>query len=137
MYKAAVRHMIRRNVAAINEGNVGPTLSGYAQDAVLVFPGDHSWGGEYRGKAEIEGFLRRFVAAGLIGEVRDVLVNGPPWNTRVCVLFSDHVKDATGTVVYENDAVLYGRIKWGKIVYQQDFEDTQKVVAFDAYLAAE
>jgi ketosteroid isomerase-like protein len=135
MYKAAVRRLIRRNVRALGNGDIGPLLAGYAADAVLVFPGTSSWGGEHRGKAAIAAFLRRFVAAGLQGEVEDVLVNGPPWRTRVCVLFSDRATDDTGAVVYENRAVLFGRIRWGKLTYQEDYEDTHKVAAFDAYLA--
>jgi ketosteroid isomerase-like protein len=135
MYKSAVRWMIRRNVRALEHGDVGPLLAGYADDAVLVFPGTSSWGGEHRGKAAIEAFLRRFVDAGLVGEVHDILVNGPPWRTTVCVLFSDRASSPAGEVVYENRAVLFGRAVWGKIVYQEDFEDTHKVEAFDRYLA--
>jgi len=71
-----------------------------------------------------------------VGEAHDILVNGPPWRTTVCVLFHDHVIDAAGQVVYDNRAVLFGRIVWGKIVYHEDFEDTQKVEAFDRYLAS-
>ena len=101
----------------------------------LVFPGESSWGGEHRGTAAIEAFLRRFVAVGIVGEVHEILVNGPPWRTTVCVLFSDRVVDPAGTAVYENRAILFGRIVWGKIVYHEDFEDTHKVEAFDRYLA--
>ncbi len=43
------------------------SCAGFADDAVLVFPAS-SWAGEYRGKPAIEGFLRRFLAAGLVGE---------------------------------------------------------------------
>jgi ketosteroid isomerase-like protein len=135
MYKAAVRRLIRRNVRALGRGDIGPLLAGYAHDAVLVFPGTSTWAGEHRGKTAIEAFLRRFVDAGLVGDVEDVLVNGPPWRTRVCVLFSDRATADDGEVVYENRAVLFGRIRWGKLVYQEDFEDTHKVAAFDEYLA--
>ena len=45
MYKTAVRKMIRRNVRSLAQGNPGPLLAGYADDAVLVFPGRSSWGG--------------------------------------------------------------------------------------------
>jgi ketosteroid isomerase-like protein len=134
MYKWAVRWMIRRNVRALGRGDAGPLLASYADEAVLVFPGESSWSGEHRGKAAIEGFLRRFLAAGIVGEVHEILVNGPPWRTTVCVLFSDRVVDPAGTAVYENRAVLFGRIVWGKIVYHEDFEDTQKVEALDRYL---
>jgi ketosteroid isomerase-like protein len=127
--------MIRRNVRALGRGDAGPLLASYADEAVLVFPGESSWSGEHRGKAAIEAVLRRFLAAGIVGEVHDILVNGPPWRTTVCVLFSDRVVDPAGTAVYENRAILFGRIVWGKIVYHEDFEDTQKVEAFDRYLA--
>jgi len=135
MYKAAVRWVIRRNVRALRHGDPAPLLAGYAEDAVLVFPGQSSWSGEHRGKAAIEAFLRRFLEAGIVGETHDILVNGPPWRTTVCVLFSDCAVDASGTVVYENRAVLFGRMVWGKIVYHEDFEDTHKVEQFDRYLA--
>ena len=134
MYKWAIRRQIRRNVAALRAGDPVPLLAGYADDAVLVFPGESSWGGEHRGKAAIGEFLRRFLDAGLVGETHDILVNGLPWNTRIAVLFTDAATDGDGNVVYENRAVLYGRIRWGKIVYQEDFEDTQKVEAFDRVL---
>jgi len=135
MYKSAIRWMIRRNVKALGRGDTGALLASYAEDAVLVFPGTSSWGGEYRGKPAIEAFLRRFVDVGLVGEVHEILVNGPPWRTTICVLFSDRASSPTGETVYENRAVLFGRIEWGKLVYQEDFEDTHKVEAFDTYLA--
>lgn len=134
MYKWAVRRMIRRNVEALRRGDPGPVLAGYADDAVLVFPGTSSWSGEHRGKAAIEAFLRRFLEAGIVGEAHDILVNGPPWRTTVCVLFLDHVVGPEGEVVYENRAILFARIVWGRIVYHEDFDDTQKVEAFDRYL---
>jgi hypothetical protein len=126
--------MIRRNVRGLALGNVGPLLAGYADDAVPVFPGQSSWGGEHRGKAAIGAFQRRFVDVGLVGEVHDILVNGPPWRTTVCVLFTDRMNDQNGALVYENRAVLFARIVCGKIVWG-DFEDTHKAEAFDGYLA--
>ena len=102
---------------------------------VLIFPGTSSWGGEHRGKDAIGGFLKRFVDARLVGQIDEILVNGPPWRTTICVVFSDRATDPSGVTVYENRAVLFGRAVWGKIVYQEDFEDTHKVEAFDKYLA--
>ena len=100
MYKWAVRRQIRRNIEALGRGDLAPLLRGYADDAVLVFPGASTWGGEHRGKPAIERFLRRFVAAGLSGRSEDILVNGPPWRTRIAVVFVDHASDADGTEVY-------------------------------------
>src|ERR1700689_4751870 len=131
MYKWAVRWMIRRNLAALRGGDPAPLLAGYAPDAVLVFPGVSSWSGEHRGKPAIEAFLRRFLEAGISGEAHDILVNGPPWRTTVCVLFTDRAEGGSGEIVYENRAILFGRVVWGKIVYHEDFEDTQRSEAFD------
>jgi len=137
MYKWAIRRQIRRNIEALNRGDPEPLLQGYAADAVLLFPGESSWGGEHRGRAAIEAFLRRFVATGLTGEAEDVLVNGPPWRTRIAVVFADRAVDGAGHEVYANRAVLYGTIRWGKITRQEDFEDTQKVEAFDRWLESQ
>jgi len=135
VYRWAVRRMIRRGVKALQGGNPGPLLAGYADDAVLVFPGGSSWGGEHRGKPAIEAFLRRFLKEGVMGEAHDIVVNGPPWRTTVCVLFTVRASDGAGNLVYENRAVLFARIVWGKIVYHEDFENTHKVEVFDRYLA--
>ena len=134
MYKALIRSRIRRSVQALSDGDPGPLLAGFADDAVLVFPGTSTWAGEYRGKRSIEGFLRRFLDAGLVGETHDIVVNGPPWRTTVCVLFVDRAADVDGEVVYENRVMFLVRAVWGKVVYQEDFLDTQRVTAFDAYL---
>ncbi len=135
MYGSIVRLMIRRNIRRINAGEVEPVARSYARDATLVYPGRHSWAGEYRGRDEIERFLRRFVAAGLKGEAHEIIVNGPPWNLTVCVRFTDAATALDGSVVYANRAILFGRIAWGKIVYQEDYLDTQRVADFDGYLS--
>ena len=132
----ATRWMIRRNVRRLNDGDYRPLLSGYAKDAVLVFPGESSWSGEHRGRDGIERFLQRFVQAGIKVEVHEILLNGPPWNTKACVRFSDRATASDGTVFYKNSGVIYGTIAWGKIKLQHDFEDTEKVAELDRYLAA-
>jgi ketosteroid isomerase-like protein len=149
MYKAAVRAMIRRNIRLLNEGRYEPALAMFAADATLTFPGDNSWSRMYRepqggresspthrGKAEIEAFLRRYVELGIQMEVEDILVNGPPWNTRAAVIVNDWALDAGGNELYANRAVLVVRSRWGKIVAQEDYEDTERAAALDVHLAA-
>jgi ketosteroid isomerase-like protein len=134
-YPAAVRAVLRRNVTALMAGDPGPLLAMYAPGAVLHFPGEHSWGPVYDGREAIEGFLRRFLDAGLRGEIADVYVAGPPWATRIAVRFDDHAHDAaTGARVYANRAVIVLHTRFGRVVREEVFEDTQKVAAFDAHL---
>jgi ketosteroid isomerase-like protein len=134
MYKWAVRYKIRQGTNALTAGNLEPLLAGFADDAVFIFPGTSSWGGEYRGKPAIAGFLQSFLRNGLVGQTHEILVNGPPWRTSVCMIFTDRALNDSGEVLYENRAVIYARVRWGKILYQEDFLDTVKVDAFDRLL---
>ena len=147
MYKATVRWMIRRSIGRLNAGEYGPTLAMFAADATLAFPGNNSWSRQYRppepgrdawathrGRSEIEAFLQRFVASGIHMEVDDILVNGPPWNTRAAVLVHHWIAGPDGADVYANRAVLAVRTRWGKIQSQEDFEDTERVAAYDRLL---
>ena len=138
LYVFSVRALLRRNATALLDGrNPGPLLKMYANDAVLEFPGESSWGPEYRGKAEIEGFLRRFLAAGLTGSIGHVFVSGPPWATRIAAEFDDWALDDSGVrKVYENRSVIVLQTRFGKVVSERVYEDTQKVAAFDELLVA-
>src|SRR5689334_5368122 len=133
MYKAAVRWLIRRNIARLNGGDYGPVLAMFTEDATLTFPGDNTWSRMYhqpgtgrnavpthRGRAEIEGFLRRYVENGLQMCVEDILVNGPPWNTRVAVCVQDWAPGRDGDR-YANRAVLRVHTRWGRITAQEDY----------------
>jgi ketosteroid isomerase-like protein len=133
-YTGAVRAMLRRNVAALMDGDPAPLLRMYAPNATLEFPGDHSWGPVYRGRDEIAGFLRRFLDTGLRGELGAIFVAGPPWATRIAVEFDDHVDAADGTRMYDNRAVIVLRTRWGRVVGERVYEDTQKVAALDTHL---
>jgi len=50
--------------------------------------------------------------------------------------FTNETRDAGGNVVYANRGAIFAQAVWGKIKYQEDHEDTQKVVEFDEYLAS-
>src|SRR5947209_6976888 len=110
-------------------------LAVYAKGARFVFPGNNSWAVDVRGKDAIARWLRRFHRVGLKIDVHDILVGGPPWNTRICLAFTDHLTEPGGRVVYENRGVIFGTSRWGKITDYTVFEDTEKVAALDVYLA--
>ena len=133
-YRLAVKAMLRRNVRRFMEGDVDAFLAGYSDDATITFPGRHSWAGVYRGTREIEQFLQRFKRVGLKGETHEILVHGSPWNTTVCVRFTDDLTTPDGSRVYENRAMVLVTARWGKIVTEEVFEDTQRVAALDEYL---
>ncbi len=136
-YGGAVRALLRRNVARLMDGDPAPLLAMYHRDAVLTFPGEHSWGRTHRGRDEVAAFLRRFLDVGLRGELGTIFLDGPPWAMRIAVEFDDHAHDpATGERIYENRAVIVLHTRWGRVVREEVYEDTQKVAAFDERLAA-
>jgi uncharacterized protein (TIGR02246 family) len=133
-YAALYRQLLRRTVDRLMAGDVDAFLRFYADDATLTFPGDNSWGPVYRGKDEIRGFLERFLRVGLRGEVLEIAVLGPPWDTTVFVRFDDRATAPDGSVVYENRAVILLKGRWGKIVSEEVFEDTELVAELDRWL---
>lgn len=120
---------LRRDVRALNGGDYGPLLAGYADDAVLVFnDGAHRWAGVHSGKPALERFFKDFVAARVQGEIVDLFIAGPPWALTLLVRFDDHAHAADGEQLYRNRTLLLARSRWGKIVRQEDFyEDTERI----------
>lgn len=135
MYRYLLKLMIRRALGHHQDGDVDALLKFYGKEARFVFPGKNSWAGEFRGKEAIGDWLRRFHKAGLKIEAHDIVVGGFPWDTTVCIRITDHATDSGGRIVYENRAVLFGKVRWGKIVFYEVYEDTEKVKALDEYLA--
>lgn len=136
LFRRALLVKFRRDVRRLNEGDYGPFLSAFADDAVLHFvDGDHRWAGEHVGKPAIERFLRNFTAAGLQGQIQGLWVGGPPWAMTLVARFDDRATDPDGREIYANRTALVVRTRWGRIVQQEDFyEDTSRIEAFDQRL---
>ena len=136
LYAWAVRSMLRRTTHRLREGDFEPLFHTYANDIRFVFPGHNSWAGEFRGREEVERWVRRVYQVGLRLEPHELLVTGPPWNTTVCLRFTDRCTAPDGTIVYTNRGMIFGKIAWGKITYYEIHEDTEKVVILDEYVAS-
>ena len=134
LYAWAVRSMLHRNLRSLREGDLEPLFSTYADDIRFVFPGHNSWAGEFRGREEVERWVRRVYQVGLRLEPHEILVMGPPWDTTICLRFTDRCTAPDGTIVYANRGMFFGKIAWGKITYYEIHEDTEKVVALDEYV---
>ena len=149
MYKATARWMIKRDIARLNAGDYRPVLTMYGNDTTLTFPGANRWAAMFRphargrravpthrGRAEIEAFLRRYTEQGIQMVVEDIIVNGPPWRARAAVRCHVWIPGDNGRDLYDNRAVMWVRTRWGRILEQEDFEDTERSAAYDAFLDA-
>ena len=119
----------------VSRGELRLALLGLADDAVLVFAGASSFGGEHRGKLAIAAWMRRFASLHPEFHVSDASAAGPPWNMRVFMRFSDRIVAPNG-YVYENEGMEYIVIKRGLIRELRVHLDTEKVAALDAQLGA-
>jgi ketosteroid isomerase-like protein len=106
-----------------------------APDVTLTFPGQNSWSGQYRGRAEVARWLQRFIATGIQTFPDEVVAAGPPWRTSLCIRARDYLLDADGATVYENRYVIWGRMRWGRLTDYEVYEDTHKANVLDEWLA--
>ena len=136
MYRWLVRKAVAWLLAELRAGRTRWLVALLADDVHFRFPGDHSWAADFQSKAEAERWLARYVRAGLQLHPREIVVGGPPWRTVVCTRFTDYAAAPDGSVVYRNEGVLVDTLVWGKITEHASYEDTQKTVAFDEYLAS-
>lgn len=145
MYKAMTRALMRHSVRRLNQGDYSLMLKMAHSDFELAFPGENSWatmirpsatGRErhvtHRGVDEATRFAERFVARGVQFVIEDILVNGPPWNTRIAVRAHSFVPGPDGEPdEYNNRAILLLEVVWGRLVRWEDYEDTERVAAWD------
>ena len=145
MYKASIRALLRRNIGQLNRGDYSQMLKMARPDFELAFPGENSWAtmfrpqqfgrqrhATHRGIDEVGAFADRVVTEGIQFEIEDILVNGPPWHTRIAVRVRDFVPGDDGAPdAYNNRAVLFIEARWGRLVRWEDYEDTQRVAAWD------
>lgn len=132
----AARTMLLRNMRRLDEtGDVKPLLSTYAKDVRFTFPGDTSWAGEYVGREAVGRWVQRFHEVGLKLDPHDIVIGGPPWNTKVVVHFTDQWDAPAGDHHYRNSGTIFGTVRWGRMTEYAVYEDTHRSAALDAYLA--
>jgi ketosteroid isomerase-like protein len=133
MYSWIITRVVRMLYGKVSRGDLRLPLLGLANDAVLIFPGENSFGGEHRGKPAIEAWMRRF--ASLHPELRthDASAAGLPWNMRIFMRFSDRIVAPDG-YVYENEGMEHIVIKRGLIRELHVFLDTERVATLDPHL---
>jgi hypothetical protein len=126
MRRWLLRRVFAWMTAGFADGDCDLVLKLVADDVRFVFPGASSFGADINGKAGLEQWLRRFVAMHPTYEILDVMVSGPPWNTRMGVRMRDKIGDE-----YSNEGMHYLIMRWGKVCYDRVFIDTEAVAAFE------
>jgi ketosteroid isomerase-like protein len=113
-----VRFLVRRMLA----GNVDLLVKQMSDRIEFTFPGRNSFAGTRHGRDEVRAWLLRFLSLRPEYNVRDVLVSGMPWNTRIAYRLSDRIG-----AHYSNEAIVYLRFRWFRATHFRVFLDTEKI----------
>lgn len=126
MYRWIVARLTRRAVLGGVSGRTALATRMMADDIAFEFPGSSSFAASTRSKTELAAWLARLAALEPAYLVKDVVVTGPPWNTRIAVRLSDAIGDD-----YTNEGMQYLRMRWGKVLSDEVFLDTEKVAQLE------
>ena len=130
MYGWAVRTLSKRAFRRLGEGDAGFAASLLADDVVFHFPGRNPFTADHRSKEESRRWLDRFAHFRPQFVIRDVVAAGPPWRVRACVRFTDTIGDPREGTPYVNHGVCWSELRWGRVVRQEVFLDTQAVAEY-------
>jgi len=126
MYRWIVGRTARRLIGQVVSGKPETALRMAAPDLRFVFPGDSSFAADYHDKTAFAGWVKRFAALRPQYVVEDVIVTGPPWNTRVAMRFHDRIG-----ADYENQGMHYLKMRWGRLTHDEVFLDTKAVADWE------
>jgi len=139
MYKTVVKQQVRSMYAAFNGGDYHPLLNAFDREFAYTFVGEgHPLAGTRRSReamqAQFERILRLF--PGINFAVREVIVNGTPWNTRIAIAIGVSAELQDGSP-YENDIVQLLSMRWGRVSRVRTVIDTGRLTdAFHRLAAA-
>ena len=125
MYRAIVRQNYRRTWRAINAHNHQVVLDQLAPDFRITFMGDTTLGGTRRSRQAVDQWFQRLfrLLPDARFELREVAVDGPPWNTRIAGLLTIRATTPLGEP-YENVFVQYARLRYGRVSWYEVHEDS-------------
>ncbi|GHO90542.1 hypothetical protein KSF_005900 [Reticulibacter mediterranei] len=128
MYSAIVRRIVRRGFRALSTGDYEQVLRQFHQQVIFSFAGPPPLGGEHAGVGAVREWFQRLYSyfPGIQFTVKQVVVQGWPWNTLVATRLSIAAPRLDGSI-YGNEAVQFLRLRWGQVVEDRLYEDTFKL----------
>jgi ketosteroid isomerase-like protein len=126
MYHLIVKRRVRQGFQALSAGKYEEVLRQFAPHVRFSFAGDHALSGERHSIEAVRQWFQRLYQffPGLQFEIHDVVVNGWPGNTVAATRFSVRATLPDGRA-YRNSGMQYVRLRWGRIVEDHIYEDTQ------------
>jgi ketosteroid isomerase-like protein len=138
MYHAIVERKLRRVFARLGAGDFQPMVDSLASRFSYRFEGDSPIGGVRTSRDSMRLWWQRMyrLFPGLAFEVRDVVVSGAPWRTRIFTQL-DFVKPLPDGTRYTNVVMQRMVMRWGRITEIHTLEDTQRCARLLAWQAGQ
>lgn len=130
MYAWCVKKMTTLAFSRLQAGDATFATSLLADGVRFRFPGKNPFAAELSGKADNQEWLRRFAHFRPEFEIHDVIASGMPWDIRASIHFSDRIGAPDDPDAYCNEGVCIVRLRWGRVVEEKVFLDTQAVADF-------
>jgi ketosteroid isomerase-like protein len=134
MYHYLVERKLRTVFSRLGQGDFRPMLDSLADGFSYRFEGDSPIGGLRSSRHSMELWWERMyrLFPGLSFRVRDVVVAGWPWATRIYTQL-DFEKPLPDGTRYTNVVMQRMRMRWGRITEIQTLEDTQRCARYLAW----
>jgi ketosteroid isomerase-like protein len=138
MYHAIVGRRLREAYRRVGTGDYAAVLSICVPDVHVRIPGEGPLSGTFESVEEYERWFRRVftLAASLHFEIVELLVKGPPWNTRIAVEWIDTVTARDGAT-YVNEGAQFIHMRWGRLTSLHYRWNTELVTRSIEHAAAE
>jgi ketosteroid isomerase-like protein len=126
MYRAIVGVQVRRAWGEMQRHNAQAVLGQFGEHFEHTFAGEHALGGTRHTRAmQAAWFARLFrLFPDVRFNVRDVLVAGWPWRTRVVAVIDVTIPSEPG---YRNVVIQQLELRWGRVTRIVNLEDTQRL----------
>jgi ketosteroid isomerase-like protein len=138
VFNMIARRLYRRAWQAMNAHDYDAILKLLAPEFRMTFMGDTSLGGTRTTKAAMAAWFERLfrLLPDAQFELRQVAVDGPPWNTRIAGLLTIRATTPVGEP-YENVFVQFVRLRFGRILWYEIHEDSLRFWRLCQRLAAD
>jgi ketosteroid isomerase-like protein len=135
MYHFIVKRIVRHGFREMSKGNYEAAIGLFAPDIHFKFEGNHALGADLRGIEAVREWFQRIsrIFPGLQFKPQRIIVSGMPWDTHIATQLQISVTLPDGHL-YENTAVQFLQLKWGKVLTDYVLEDNQLLVTALEYL---
>ncbi|MBC8170920.1 MAG: nuclear transport factor 2 family protein [Anaerolineae bacterium] len=129
MYHFIVKRIVQHGFREMSKGNYEAAIKLFTPDIHFKFEGNHALGADLHSVEAVREWFQRIsrIFPGLQFKPQRIIVSGMPWATHVATQLQISATLPDGRL-YQNTAVQFLHLKWGRVLTDYVLEDTQILV---------